>query len=104
MAHPCTLDLGKKAVVEELKRLAALGLGGVEAFYSEHPQELQDEYMAIATSIGLLATGGSDFHGEGNPAVRLGRGFGRLNVPDALMEPLRAAISASAALATGSSR
>lgn len=99
MAHPSTLELGKKALVDELRRLAARGLGGVEVYYSEHPSEVQDEYRAMADSMGLLSTGGSDFHGEGNPAVRLGRGFGNLHVPDALMAPLREAMGAAAALA-----
>jgi predicted metal-dependent phosphoesterase TrpH len=99
MAHPFTLELGPRALADEVRRLAALGLGGIEVYYSEHPPELQEQYRAMAESLGLLATGGSDFHGDGNPAVRVGRGFGNLNVPDALMGPLRQAIGAAATLA-----
>jgi predicted metal-dependent phosphoesterase TrpH len=99
MAHPFTMEWGSKAMADEVRRLAAQGLGGIEVYYSEHPPELQDRYRAMAESLGLLITGGSDFHGDGNPAVRLGRGFGNLNVSDTLMAPLRQAVGISAALA-----
>jgi hypothetical protein len=34
-------------------------------------------------------TGGSDFHGDANPGVKLGKGFGGLSVADELLEPLK---------------
>lgn len=92
LAHPFTLKLGRRELAEEVRRLACCGLGGIEAYYSEHTPAIQEEYSALAKSLGLLVTGGSDFHGEGNPAIRMGRGFGNLEVPDSLVGPLRDAM------------
>ena len=44
----------------------------------------------LATDLGLAVTGGSDFHGALMPDIKLGRGFGRLRVPDELLPPLEA--------------
>lgn len=92
LAHPFTLKLGRRELAEEVRRLAGCGLGGIEAYYSEHTPAMQEEYSALAKSLGMLVTGGSDFHGEGNPAIRMGRGFGNLDVPDLLVGPLMEAM------------
>lgn len=101
MAHPFTLGLSDRQLAEELRRLVDVGLSGIEVYYSEHPPALQEKYRALAESLGLLMTGGSDFHGDGNPAIRLGRGFGNLSVPDDLMGPLRDAMGSQGALVLG---
>jgi hypothetical protein len=36
----------------------------------------------------MLMTGGSDFHGENKPYLKIGVGTGNLHVPDAFLEPL----------------
>ena len=38
-----------------------------------------------------MPSGGSDFHGENKPDIRLGTGRGALNVPDEWYEALREA-------------
>ena len=99
LAHPFTLKMGPRELSEQVRRLASQGLGGVEAYYSEHTPAMQEQYRAMAASLGLFVTGGSDFHGEGNPAIRIGRGFGNLEVPDDVIGPLKAAIGSCAAAA-----
>lgn len=47
-----------------LKKLVPLGLRGVEVFHPEHNAALQQYYRGRAASMGLLVTGGSDFHGD----------------------------------------
>lgn len=94
LAHPFTLDLGPRALEREVGALRELGLGGIEVYYSEHNDAQVRQYERLARQFGLVATGGSDFHGEVNPRVRLGIGFGGLNVPDAVMEALDAARAA----------
>lgn len=89
LAHPFTLDLGKKALDELVDQLKAEGLQGIEVYYSEHSPEMVGEYEALAKKHGLALTGGSDFHGALNPMIELGRGFGGLNVADELVEELR---------------
>jgi hypothetical protein len=47
-------------------------------------------YLRLAADLGLAVTGGSDFHGDVNPQVKLGRGFGSLDVPDEVLPGLEA--------------
>jgi 3',5'-nucleoside bisphosphate phosphatase len=42
----------------------------------------------MQAKYGFLITGGSDFHGDNKPHIKIGTGTGALNVPDALLEPL----------------
>ncbi|MDH7561894.1 MAG: PHP domain-containing protein [Caldisericota bacterium] len=48
------------------------GLLGLEVFYPEHNPQLIQHYLKICQGFRLLATGGSDFHGEVRPWVKLG--------------------------------
>jgi len=89
LAHPFTLDADRKGLREIVAGLKEAGLDGVEAYYSEHSPEQTQQYVAVARDLDLVAVGGSDFHGDANPAIRLGRGFGSLNVPDDVVTELR---------------
>ena len=88
LAHPFTLELDREALRKHVAELKGMGLQGIEAYYPEHSGERTQEYLALAMEFGLVVTGGSDFHGEINPAITLGRGFGSLNVPDSILEEL----------------
>jgi len=90
LAHPFTLDLGPEALDRLVAELRAAGLAGIEAYYPEHSPRQREQYLALAEKHGLVATGGSDFHGELNPDIRLGVGFGSLHVPDEVLDALRA--------------
>ena len=73
LAHPFTLNLGSAyALKHTLEELTALGLAGIEAIYSEHAPEQEALYLKLAGELGLLVTGGSDFHGENKPELTLG--------------------------------
>jgi len=57
--------------------LARCGLQGIEAYYPGQEPEQTERYLAQAARLGLLVTGGSDFHGEKvKPGLALGRGYG----------------------------
>ncbi len=84
LAHPFTLELNPQDMRDCVKSLQEHGLGGIEVHYSEHTKLQTEQYLKLAKEFGLLVTGGSDFHGEMNPAVKLGYGFGSLNVSDEL--------------------
>lgn len=88
LAHPVSLELGEAALIALLRRLRELGLRGLEAHHPEHTPAMRQRYMEIARDLGLVATGGSDFHGGLKPAIRLGRGFGDLRVPDEALDRL----------------
>jgi len=89
LAHPSTLQLAAGELRDEMVRLKECGLEGVEVYYSEHSHELVARYRELAEELDLALTGGSDFHGEINPGIKLGIGFGSLRVPDGLVDELR---------------
>lgn len=89
MAHPSSLKLDDDALAGELKRLRKLGLDGLECYYSQHTPERTDTLLEMARNSGLLATGGSDFHGAAKPHVHLGHVIGDLPAPTALLYALK---------------
>ncbi len=88
LAHPLTLGLHRKGLRAVLADLAAKGLQGIEAYYPEHDATQTRNCMALAEEFHLAVTGGSDFHGALNPALKLGVGFGNLVIPDDLADRL----------------
>ncbi len=89
MAHPASLMLEDAELAGELKRLRGLGMDGVECYYSQHTHERTDALLEMARGAGLLATGGSDFHGAAKPHVRLGHVYGDKPAPTALLAALK---------------
>lgn len=90
LAHPFTMNLGKQALTALVGDLAAVGLQGIEIYYPQQSPRQVKLYRAIARQFQLAATGGTDFHGAPLPDIQLGRGFGNLNVPDAVLDELNA--------------
>jgi predicted metal-dependent phosphoesterase TrpH len=58
-AHPGLAD--RDALIPEL---VAAGLMGIEAIYAEHSAAQTAHYQDLCRRHGLVATGGSDYHGE----------------------------------------
>jgi predicted metal-dependent phosphoesterase TrpH len=89
LAHPCLLELDNDEQLEVmLREMIAMGLKGLEVYFSEHTGDQTRRYEALADKLDLLMTGGTDFHGDIQPAVRLGVGRGELFVPYRLYEKL----------------
>ena len=67
VAHPPFMgeDYG-----ERLRLLAEWGADGVEVFYKHYAPEVVEELRGLATGLGLAMSGGSDYHGLGNPDDR----------------------------------
>lgn len=94
LAHPFSLNCNTQKELEEIvEELKAVGLDGMECYYSEHTPSFTDMCLKIANKYDLVATGGSDFHGRPKPNIQLGKGKGGLCVPygcvTALKERLR---------------
>ncbi|HEV2361450.1 MAG TPA: hypothetical protein VGS21_07095, partial [Acidimicrobiales bacterium] len=64
------------------------GLGGIECYYGRYDQETRDGLAALADKLGLVATGGSDYHGSYKPDLSLGTGTGDLRVDDSVLDAL----------------
>lgn len=91
IAHPHTLGVSRDEYAAAFSELAAIGLGGIEAHYSEYEPELRRHLAGLCDRLGLVATGGSDYHGDYKPGLRVGTGRGDLVVPDEVVDALEAA-------------
>ena len=70
VAHPGFHDDPEEMV----RGLAATGLlDGVECYYAEHSPEQTARFLGLCRELGLLPTGGSDFHGPQVRAATLGQ-------------------------------
>ena len=89
LAHPSWV----RNTVEELRiacqELQDFGLQAIEVYYSSHSTRQTSDYLNMTRSLGLMATGGSDFHGKTKPDIEVGVGKGKLNVPKNILEELR---------------
>ena len=75
-------DALSETQLEELCReLASEGLDGMECMYSTYTPAQTKAMRRLAVRVGLLPSGGSDFHGENKPDIHLGRGLGKLRIP-----------------------
>jgi predicted metal-dependent phosphoesterase TrpH len=88
-AHPLARPLHRTGGFDLLLReLEAQGLDGVEEVHPSHTPDQRKRIRKLARETGLHVTGGSDFHGEATPDVRLGRGRGHDLVPVSVIETL----------------
>jgi hypothetical protein len=98
LAHPGLLALEQDKEYEQLiVELMSMGLQGIEVYYPKHSAAEQSFFESLAAKLGLVVTGGSDFHGDsggnGAPEVAPGSGTGELFVPyriyEAIIEKLK---------------
>ena len=75
LAHPVRLPQGCSELASLLDRLIDVGLQGLEVFHSEHSPADTAEFSELARCLDLIPTGGSDFHGDNKPRIRLGSGI-----------------------------
>jgi predicted metal-dependent phosphoesterase TrpH len=82
---------------ELIPELVAAGLMGIETYYAEHSAAQTAHYEELCRRHGLLATGGSDYHGERSGRTNpLGHPPVGMSVYDALQSAARRAQAASA--------
>ena len=90
LAHPSTINLLPDQLKGVVGGLAECGLAGIEVYYSSHQPETVARFSGWAKEYGLVCTGGTDFHGENTPDLKVGIGFGHLQVPDDVLDQLKA--------------
>jgi predicted metal-dependent phosphoesterase TrpH len=81
LAHP--IYLRNDALIDEFVRD---GLAGLEVHHANHDAEAVRRYEGIAARLGLLKTGGSDYHG----GAKEGAAIGTRAVSYALVDAMRA--------------
>jgi 3',5'-nucleoside bisphosphate phosphatase len=94
LAHPHTLGINRSHEMADLLiRLRSAGLIGLEALCAAYQRHEREGYTDLAHRFGLIASGGSDYHGTYKPYLELGTGYGDLAVPDRVLDGLRAAVA-----------
>lgn len=69
LAHPAADGMDRYQIAQ----LRDLGMDGLEVFHTDHNPSVREKYLKIAAELDLVATAGSDFHGEAvSPNARLG--------------------------------
>ena len=75
LAHPHSLQLSDLELLKLVRDMMKYGLRGLEVYHSHHTDEQTKTYMKMCEELGLLYSGGSDFHGESvKPDIELGTG------------------------------
>ncbi len=90
LAHPHTLAIDNRfEMADLLTDLRDHGLIGIECHYGSYLAEGRSGMVALAGRFGLLASGGSDYHGTYKSDVELGLGRVGIAVPDEILDDLR---------------
>jgi 3',5'-nucleoside bisphosphate phosphatase len=90
LAHPVRLPQRGPELERLVEHLLDSGLEGIEVYHSEHSPADCAEFTGIARRFGLIETGGSDYHGENKPGIRLGSGIdGNLHLTYSFLEEMR---------------
>lgn len=94
LAHPYRVTRNADEIGSFVRPMREMGLAAIEVYHSEHSAGEVSLYANLARDLGLLTTGGSDFHGATKPGIALGTGKGEnLRVPLAVLDDLRAAFA-----------
>lgn len=83
VAHPGLYQRGDEIVFD----LRQKGLDGIECIHSDHKHDVQEHYRALADKLGLLVSGGADFHGLDHPRSV---NFGKRTLPEADFNRIKA--------------
>ena len=73
IAHPHDIDIAESLI----KELLNYGLRGIEAYHRKHSPACVEYFSSMAEELGLIVTGGSDFHTPNimNGQIILGKNF-----------------------------
>ena len=72
LAHPLTIDQTMATLPAVLTKMKEIGLAGVEAYYPIYSNTTRRRIIELSMHLGLLVTGGSDFHGATRNGTCLG--------------------------------
>lgn len=89
LAHPILYHMSDDRLEMLVAELKSIGLIGIEAIYSTYNTAEERQIRGLASKYDLKISGGSDFHGANKPKIDLGTGWGKLYVPDEVLENLR---------------
>lgn len=80
LAHPYIYN-NVNSVEEMVGNIAkTYDIDGIECYYSTFNKKQTENMLNCAKKYNLYISGGSDFHGERKPDIRIGEGKGNLNI------------------------
>jgi len=88
LAHPLSLYIAWGRLPDMIKTLKNLGLMGVEAWHPIAKHSSCRRLEALAKSLNLYVTEGSDYHGAFRPDSRLGYSNKNRKISDAVLEAI----------------
>ena len=88
-AHLHLIKMPDNELREYLKELISYGLSGVEGYYTDYSPDMEQRYQTMAKELGLVISGGTDYHGANKPHIAIGKGKGELEIPYSVLEGLR---------------
>ena len=91
LAHPVLYRMSDAALEELVAQLKDAGLIGMECIYSTYSSAEERDMKRLADKYVLIYSGGSDFHGKAKPGLDLATGYGKLFVPETILDDLIAA-------------
>lgn len=89
LAHPTLYHMSNRNLETLIQQLKDAGLDGIEAVYSTYTQGEERQIRTLASKYGLLISGGSDFHGSIKPKLDLAVGYGRLFIPESILDAIK---------------
>lgn len=89
LAHLNQTGYDTEKLEKLLIKLKNAGLTGIEGYYPEYTPEHIAEYRALAERLNLAISGGSDFHADMKPHIKIGTGAGALHIPYYVYENLK---------------
>lgn len=84
LAHPGLLKRD-----DLIPDMVGAGLTAIEAYHSEHDPAITGRYLELADRLGILVSGGSDYHGD---KERRRAAFGTVGLPPERFERLKAMV------------
>lgn len=88
LAHPTTITTERDTLTGVIDALCAMGLDGLEAYNNICSEQESAFLLGHAEKLGLVWTGGSDYHGI-EEGINMGSGRGGMAVPYSCVEKLQ---------------
>ena len=89
LAHPTLYHMDYNEIELLSEELKSYGLTAIETQYSSYSSEQSQKITALADKLGLLYSGGSDFHGKNRPNIHIGVGKNNLHISFSYWEALK---------------
>jgi len=92
LAHATLYGFNYLDIFNIVGELVRYGLMGLETMYSTYTGKQAYEMLKICEYYNLLESGGSDFHGDNKPDIKIGKGKGNLEIPQEFAEKMKSTL------------